>query len=131
MKKLLLLLSAALLLTAVSCTEKNKPESEEDPGSATEYVQIYGKWKPVAEWNSKGWYHRLGEGYIEWLIIKRDGSGSWDGDRFNFTFDPENMTFTFWEHKWTVFELTEDLLRMGATEDGYSEGYEWERAEVY
>ena len=29
------------------------------------------------------------------------------------------------------FELTEDLLRMGATEDGYSEGYEWERAEVY
>lgn len=128
MKKAILFISAALLIATASCT---KPSSEDNQNDIGQNSEIYGKWKPIAEWNSDGWYHELEGEYIEWLIINRDGTGSWDGAPFDFTFDPEKMTFSFWEHTWTVFNLTKDRLKMGGTEDNYAAGYEWERVEIY
>lgn len=93
-------------------------------------VEIYGKWKPIAEFNNGGYYYEIPDSsYIEWLILNRDNTGSWDGETFDWTLD--NMIFNFWGHRWEVVELTDKRLKMCATENGFSEGYIWERIEKY
>ena len=95
-------------------------------------AEIYGKWKPIAEWNSDGYYKDVSQSsYVEWLVINRDGTGSWDGEEFTFVFNTSELSFSFWEHNWVVFELKKDILKMGATEDGFSEGYIWSRSETF
>jgi hypothetical protein len=110
----------------------NENENDNDNDDTTNTVEIYGKWKPIAEWNSNGYYKDVSNSsYIEWLILNRDGIGFWDDEEFDFTFNTTESTFSFWDHQWHVFELTNDRLKMGATEDGFSEGYIWIRVEKY